>query len=53
MGKYRNNLLSHPVRTSDLSFDDLYEEISRDVELRAQELQQRRWERIAKQESNF
>ncbi len=40
------NVLKNPTRLTDLSFDDLYEEISSDWELKAERLQVRRWQEL-------
>jgi hypothetical protein len=40
------SILRRPTRVSDLSFDDLYEEISSNWHLRAEELQDRRWRKL-------
>ncbi len=40
------NVLKNPTRITDLSFDDLYEEISSDWELKAERLQARRWHEL-------
>lgn len=44
MKKYR--LISHPVRRSDLSFEDL---IDNDWELKAEQLQERRWRKMRRE----
>lgn len=40
------NLHPKPMRVSDLSFDDLYDEISKDWEDKSKKLQARRWHAI-------
>lgn len=40
------NILKNPTRVSDLKFEDLYEEISSDWELKAERLQARRWQEL-------
>lgn len=43
-------VLSKPTRVSDvMSFDDLYDEMSSDWELKAERLQQRRWRNLRQQ----
>lgn len=42
----KHKILSKPTRVSDLSFDDLYEELSSDWELKAERLQVRRWRKL-------
>jgi len=44
MKKYK--ILSKPTRVNDLSFDDLYEELSSDWELKAERMQTRRWRKL-------
>lgn len=44
MKKFR--ILSKPTRISDLSFDELYDEMSNDWELKAERLQARRWRKL-------
>lgn len=39
-------LLTQPTRLSDLSFDDLYEDITSDWELKAERLRARRWRKL-------
>lgn len=39
-------ILSKPTRVNDLSFDDLYEELSSDWELKAERMQTRRWRKL-------
>lgn len=36
-------LISKPTETKKIAFDDLYEDISRNWELKAKQLQDRRW----------
>ncbi len=45
----RLRLIGRPTRLTDLSFDDLYEDIARDWQLRAQELQERRWRKLRRE----
>lgn len=42
-------ILTKPTRVSDLSFDDLYDEMSSDWELKAERLQTRRWKKLRQQ----
>jgi hypothetical protein len=42
-------IVSKPTRMSDLSFDDLYDEMSSDWELKAERLQNRRWKQPRQQ----
>jgi hypothetical protein len=43
-------ILSTPARVSDvMSFDDLYDEMSSDWELKAERLQTRRWKKLRQQ----
>jgi hypothetical protein len=42
-------VLSKPTRLSELSFDELYDEMSNDWELRAERLQARRWRKLKHQ----
>ena len=44
--KKNNKILTRPTRYSDLSFDDLYEDISDDWEIKAARLQARRWRKL-------
>lgn len=44
MKKFR--ILSKPTRIADLSFDELYDEMSNDWELKAERLQARRWRKL-------
>lgn len=39
-------VLSKPTRISELSFDELYDEMSNDWELKAERLQARRWRKL-------
>jgi hypothetical protein len=39
-------ILTKPTRLSDLSFDDLYDDISSDWELKAKRMQKRRWNKL-------
>ncbi len=48
-GLRSHRVISSPVSVSSLSFDDLYEEISNDWELRSKKLQARRWRQIKHQ----
>lgn len=48
MKKY--TILSKPTRVSDvMSFDDLFDEMSSDWELKAERLQTRRWKKLRQQ----
>jgi len=40
------HVLSRPTKVGELNFDDLYEEISRDWQLRARDLRQRRLNKL-------
>lgn len=40
------NILKNPTRVSDLSFEELFEEISSNWELKAERLQARRWQEL-------
>lgn len=42
-------VLSKPTRLSELSFDELYDEMSNDWELKAERLQARRWRKLKHQ----
>lgn len=44
MKKYK--ILSTPTRVNELSFDDLYDELSSDWELKAERMQTRRWRKL-------
>ena len=39
----RSSILSRPTKNSDLTFEELYDEISRDWPRKAEALQVRRW----------
>jgi len=39
----RSQIITKPTKISDITFDDLYDEISHDWQLRARRLQARRW----------
>lgn len=43
----RLHILARPTRTDDLSFEDFYDEISRDWEYKARKLQARRWRALS------
>ncbi len=45
----KRHLLTQPTRIDDLSFDDLYDDISNDWEGKAERLQVRRWRKIKNQ----
>lgn len=45
----RNKILHQPTRVGDLSFDDLYGDISRDWQNRAEKLRARRWRKLKHQ----
>ena len=47
--KRDKNILSKPTRVSDLSFEELYENIARDWEGKAEKLRIRRWRRLKQQ----
>lgn len=42
-------IITKPTRVSDLSFDEFYDEMSSDWELRAERLQNRRWRKLRQQ----
>jgi hypothetical protein len=42
-------VLTKPARLSDLSFDEMYDEMSSDWELKAERLQTRRWRKLRQQ----
>lgn len=42
-------VLSKPTRLSELSFEELYDEMSNDWELKAERLQARRWRKLKHQ----
>ena len=39
----KNKIIGRPVKLREISFDELYEDFSRDWQYRAQRLQARRW----------
>lgn len=39
----KKSLISKPIETNTLTFDDLYEDISKNWELKSKQLQERRW----------
>lgn len=39
----KKSLISGPVSTNNLYFDDMYEEFSKNWEIKAKQLQERRW----------
>lgn len=46
----KSRIVSQPTRLSDvMSFDDLYDEMSNDWELKAERLQTRRWRKLRQQ----
>ncbi len=45
----RNKILHQPTRVADLSFDELYGDISRDWKLKAEKLRAKRWRRLKQQ----
>lgn len=45
----RNRVISRPIKTSDITFDELYDEISADWPRRAQALQVRRWRALKRE----
>lgn len=45
----RNRILTRPTKISELTFEDLYEDISRDWEHKAQALQARRWHALRRE----
>ena len=47
--KQNNHIVSQPVKTSGLTFDDLYSEISDHWADKARKLQARRWRKIKHQ----
>lgn len=42
-------VISKPTRLSDLRYEDLYDEMSSDWELKAERLQTRRWRKLRQQ----
>jgi len=42
-------LITNPTRLSDLSFDEMYDEMSDNWELKAERLQHRRWRKMRQQ----
>lgn len=42
----KNKILTQPTRVSELSFEELYENIAKDWEEKAHRLQLRRWRRL-------
>jgi hypothetical protein len=45
----RHKILTQPTRVSELSFEELYEGITKDWEEKAMRLQIRRWRRLKQQ----
>ncbi len=45
----RKKLITNPTRVTDMSFDDLYDEISGDWRAKAERLQARRWRKLKHQ----
>lgn len=45
----KQRLLTKPTRTSDLTFDELYDEISDDWSYKARQLQTRRWRKLKRE----
>ena len=39
----RTNIINKPIKISDLTFEELYQKVSKDWEIKAQRLQARRW----------
>jgi hypothetical protein len=39
----KKSLISKPIETNTLTFDDLYEDFSKNWELKSKQLQERRW----------
>lgn len=48
----KHKLSTKPVKSEDLTFEDLYEEISRDWQAKATALQARRWQKLGPQTDN-
>lgn len=44
-------ILTKPTKLGDLSFDDLYEEISDDWQLKSTRMQDRRWNKLRMRET--
>ena len=44
----KRKIVSQPIRRSDLSFDDFYDEISSDLDLKIEQFQERRWRELRK-----
>ena len=42
-------LITKPTRLSDISFDEMYDEMADDWELKAERLQARRWRKLRQQ----
>lgn len=45
----KGKILTQPMRVSDLSYDELYDDISSDWEIKAERLQHRRWRKLKQQ----
>ena len=45
----KDRILTQPTRVSELSFDELYDDISSDWEIKAERLQHRRWRKLKHQ----
>lgn len=45
----RNSILTGPVKNIDITFEDLYDEISRDWPRKAEALRARRWRAIKRE----
>jgi hypothetical protein len=45
----KHHIVNKPIRRSDLTFDDLYEDISDEWEAKAARLQARRWRKLKHQ----
>lgn len=50
MKKSKSKLIKNPTRISDLSFDDLYDEMADEWREKAERLQARRWRKLIKQQ---
>ena len=42
----KQTIIKKPTRLDDINFDDLYEELSRDWQVKSQRMQNRRWNSI-------
>lgn len=46
----KQHILSHSTRRSDITYDDLMQDISSDLDVKIERLQNRRWRKIRRQQ---